>query len=68
MVLVGGGVACIEEASGTGRPSDSRYVLILDLIEEIKATPCDRGSDERTERGNKPNDASQIVSLKKWLC
>ena len=42
-ILVGGGVACLEEASGTGRPSDSRYVLILDLMEELKETPCDRG-------------------------
>jgi len=50
-VLVGGGVACLEEASGTGRQSDSRYVLILDLMEEVKETPCDRGPDERTERG-----------------
>jgi len=50
-VLVGGGVACLERASGTGRPSDSRYVLILDLMEEVKDTPCDRGPDERTERG-----------------
>jgi len=50
-VLVGGGVACLEEASGTGRPFDSRYVLILDLMEVVKETPCDRGPDERTERG-----------------
>jgi len=40
-----------KEASGTGRPSDSRYALILDLMEEVKETPCDRGPDERTERG-----------------
>ena len=50
-VLVDGGVACLERASGTGRPYDSRYVLILDLMEEVKETPCDRGPDERTERG-----------------
>jgi len=50
-VLVGGRVACLEEASGTGRPSDSRYVLILDLMEEVKETPCDRGPNEKTERG-----------------
>jgi len=50
-VLVGGGVACLERGSRTGRPSDSRYVLILDLMEEVKETPCDRGPDERTERG-----------------
>jgi len=25
--LLGGGVACLEEASGTGRPSDSRYAF-----------------------------------------
>jgi len=30
-VLVGGGVACLERASRTGRLSDSRYVLILDF-------------------------------------
>jgi len=47
-VLVVGEVACLEQASGTGRPSDSRYVLILDLMEEVKETPCDRGPDERT--------------------
>ena len=34
-VLVDGGVACLERASGTGRPYDSRYVLILDLMEEV---------------------------------
>jgi len=47
-VVVGGGVACLERASGTGRPADSRYVLILDLMEEIKETPYDWGPDERT--------------------
>jgi len=41
-------VACLERASGTGRPADSRYVLILDLMEEIKETPYDWGPDERT--------------------
>ena len=61
-------VACLERASGTGRPADSRYMLILDLMEELKETPCDRGPDERTERRNIPNNANQIVSLKKWLC
>ena len=50
-VVVGGGVACLEVASGTGRPADSRYVLILDLMEKVKKTPCDRGLDARTERG-----------------
>jgi len=50
-VVVDGGVACLEGASGTGRPADSRYVLILDLMEEVKETPCDRGPDERSERG-----------------
>ena len=35
----------------TGRPSESKFVLILDLMEEVKETPCDRGPDERTERG-----------------
>ena len=50
-VVVGGGAACLEGASGTGRPADSRYVLILVLMEEVKETPCDRGPDERTERG-----------------
>jgi len=35
-VVVGGGVAYLEGASGTGRPAYSRYVLILDLMEEVK--------------------------------
>jgi len=43
--LVGSGVACPQEDSGTGRPSDSRYVLIIDLVEEVKETACDRGPD-----------------------
>ena len=25
--------------------------LILDMMEEVKKTPCDQGPDERTERG-----------------
>jgi len=49
--VVGGEVACLKGASGTGRPSGSRYVLIIDSMEEVKETPCDRGPDERTERG-----------------
>jgi len=52
-VLVSGGIACIERASVTGRPSDSRYVLILDLMEEVEETHCDRGPDERNERGKR---------------
>ena len=44
-------VACLEGASGTGRPADSRYVLILDLMEKVKETPCDRGPDDKSERG-----------------
>ena len=44
-VLVGSGVACPQKDSGTGRPSDSRYVLIIDLVEEVKETACDRGPD-----------------------
>jgi len=50
-VVVGGGAACLERASGTGSQVDSRNVLILDLMEEVKETPCDQGPDERTERG-----------------
>ena len=34
LVGLGGGVACLKEASGTGRPSNSRYALILDLMED----------------------------------
>ena len=34
--LVGGGFACLKAASGSGRPSNSRYALILDLMEEVK--------------------------------
>ena len=49
--MVVGEVACLEGASGTGRPADLRYVSILDLMEEVKETPCDRGPDERTEWG-----------------
>jgi len=49
--LVGGGVACVEEASRTGRPSDSRYALILDLMKEVKETPSDWGPDDRTKKG-----------------
>jgi len=52
--FVGGGVACVEEASRTGRPSDSRYALILDFmkLKEVKETPSDWGpDDDRTERG-----------------
>jgi len=67
-ILVGGGVACLEEASGTDRPSDSRYVLILHLMEEVKETPYDRGQMIGLKAENIPNDANQIVNLKKWLC
>jgi len=49
--VLGGGVACLETASGSGRQSDSSYVSILDLIEEVKETLFDLGPDERTERG-----------------
>jgi len=68
-VFVGFGwwVACLEEV-GTVRPSDSRYALIFDLMEEVKEAPRDRWPDERTERGNITNDANQVVSLKRWLC
>jgi len=55
-----GGVACLEEASGTGRPSDSRYVLILDLMEEVKETPCDWGLMKGLKVGNIPKYANQI--------
>ena len=67
-VLVGGGVACLEQASVTGRPSDLRYVLILDLMEVVKETPSDRGPDERTERGKHTERCQSNRSLKRWFC
>ena len=44
------GLLVSKGISGTGRPADSRYVLILDLMEEVTETLCDWGPDERTER------------------
>jgi len=67
-VLVGGGVACLERASGTGRPSDLTYVLILDLTEEVKETLVIGGLMRGLKGGKIPNDGNQIVSLKRWLC
>jgi len=59
-VLVGGGVACLEQASVTGRPSDLRYVLILDLMEVVKETLLIGGLMRGLKGGNIPNDANQI--------
>ena len=51
MGLVSCGVACLGEASGFERLSDSRYVLIPDLIEAVKEIPFDPEPDARMERG-----------------
>ena len=68
MGLVSCGVACLGEASGFGRLSDSRYVLIPDLIEAVKEIPFDPEPDDRMERGSIAYTASPVVCLKKWLC
>ena len=61
------GVACLGEASGFGRLSDSRYVLILDFMELVREIPLGPGSDDRTERGSIVDIASPVVRLKMWL-
>ena len=71
--LFGCGVACLGEASGFGRLSDSRYVLILDLMELVREIPLSPGPDDRTEMGKTlqvfaiVNVASPVVRLKIWL-
>jgi len=44
------GVACLGEALGLGRLSDSRYALILDFMELVKEIPLGPGPDDKTER------------------
>jgi len=45
------GAACLGEASGLGRLSDSRYALILDFMEVVKEIPFGPGPDDKTESG-----------------
>ena len=49
--LFGCKVACLGETSGFGRLSDSRYVLILDIMELVREIPLGSEPDDRTERG-----------------
>jgi len=49
--LFGCVVACLGETSGFGRLSDSRYVLILDIMELVREIPLGSEPDDRTERG-----------------
>jgi len=49
----------------TDRPSASRYVLILDLMERSRRPLVIGGLMRALKEGNIPNDANQIVSLKK---
>ena len=71
--LFGCGVACLGEASGFGRLSDSRYVLILDLMELVREIPLSPGPDDRTEMGKTlqvfavVDVASPVVRLKMAL-
>ena len=45
------GVACLGETSGFGRLSDSRYVLFLDFMEQVREIPMSPRPDDRAERG-----------------
>ena len=48
---VGCGVACLGETSGLGSLSDSRYVLILDIMELVREIPLGAGPDDIMQRG-----------------
>jgi len=61
------GVACLGKASGFGKLSDSRYVLILDFMELVREIPLGPGPDDRTERESIVDVASLVVRLKIWL-